>query len=629
MIKTLLLLFVIMSHTLYAIDLDQITVEDELSKTSTFTVDEETQINNQTLSEKLFNSVIVNETSSHTNSNVVSIRGNSFRATDYYEDGIPLYKNTNGYVDLSMYRSNNTIIKINTGGSQGLYSSSASGGEILLLSKKIKDGFHTSIDTTLSTNDMYMNLQLSNKTDRWYLQLDLNRMKRDYYKLSNDFSYTDIQTTDKRVSSDKEQLDGSFKLSYSINNFSDISLKTSHLKSEYGNPIQVYDEPSNPFNTNADYTRVDDKQLTSYWFYYNYQKSDLKLALRAYYDIYKDIYNFYDSPNFTTLKYDSSTYNDSRLGTISSLEYNYNLQHKGTFTIRIDRDIHEQVIENDPVKKHYEAIESSFSYMHNLQVKDNLLITASMKYKQQNLTEAYQFTAQDIEYKDNDAIDFQITSDYKANNNQSYYLSLAKKNRFASLTELYPFFPWDTPNTNMKPEESNSVEIGSTIKFIKDTVVDFSLYYNNIENMIVYEGNGYVNLEEAILQGFEAKVYNFTFDNQDIELSYAYIDAKDKDDNQIVQIPKSKLLLQDIIELNPRTNINVSYLYVSSIDDIYNSTRYSLSNYSLVDMQISYQPIDSLLLKTGVKNLFDENWEYKHGQPAQGRSFFISLKYDY
>ena len=628
MIKIFPLLFVVSSLS-YGIELEQITVEDEFAKTSIFTVDEETQINNQTLSEKLFNSVIINETSSHTNSNVISIRGNSFRATDYYEDGVPLYKNSNGYVDLSMYRANNTVIKINTGGSQGVYSSSASGGEIILVSKKVKDGFHASVDTTLSTNDTYMNLHLSDKTDSWYWKLDLNGMKRDYYKLSNDFTYTTIQASHKRVNSDKEQLDGSFKLGYFIDNFSDIAFKVSHLKSEYGNPIQVYDEPSNPFDGNADYTRVDEKELTSYWFYYNYKKSDLKLTLRAYYDIYKDKYHFYDSPDFTTLKYDSSTYNDSRLGAISSLEYNYSPSHKGTFAIRVDRDIHEQVIENDPIKRYYEAIESSFSYMHNFQVNDDLLLRASMKYKQQNLIEAHQFTAENVEYKDNDAIDFQITSEYKLNSNQAYYVSLAKKNRFASLTELYPFFPWDRPNTDMKPEESKSVEVGSTLKFIKDTVIDFSLFYNNIDNMIVYEGNGYVNIEEANLQGFEAKVYNFSFDNQDIKLSYAYVDATDRDGERVVQIPKSKLLLQDIIELNAATNINLSYLYASSRDDIYNSSRYSLSSYSLVDMQISYQPIGDLLLKTGVKNLLDKNWEYNHGQPAQGRSFFVSLKYDY
>ena len=220
MIKIFPLLFVVSSLS-YGIELEQITVEDEFAKTSIFTVDEETQINNQTLSEKLFNSVIINETSSHTNSNVISIRGNSFRATDYYEDGVPLYKNSNGYVDLSMYRANNTVIKINTGGSQGVYSPSASGGEIILVSKKVKDGFHASVDTTLSTNDTYMNLHLSDKTDSWYWKLDLNGMKRDYFKLSDNFTNTNIQANDKRVNSDKEQLDGSFKLGYFIDDFSD------------------------------------------------------------------------------------------------------------------------------------------------------------------------------------------------------------------------------------------------------------------------------------------------------------------------------------------------------------------------------------------------------------------------
>lgn len=628
-IKVFFVLLIITTNKVYGINLDSILVEDKLENISTTRVDEETQINNQTLSQKLFNSVMINETTGHTNSNVISIRGNSFRATDYYEDGVPLYKSTNGFVDLSMYRANNTNIQINAGGSQGLYSSSASGGEILLSSKKLKDGFNASIDTTLSTNDMYMNILLSNKTDSWYWKLDLNGMKQNYYKLSNDFLDTSIQATDKRVNSDKEQIDGSLKLGYKIDEFSDVAFKISHLKSEYGNPVQVYDEPSNPFSTNADYTRVDDKQLTSYWFYYDYKNSDLKFSVRSYYDVYKDIYNFYDSLSFTTLKYLPSTYNDSRLGSIASLKYRYNQKHKGSLSIRVDKDIHEQVIVNDPTKKHYEAIENSFSYVHSFQVSDDFLTSASIQYKKQNLTKAYQFTAQDIKYKNNSAVDFQVTTDYKVSSNQAYYMSLAKKNRFASLTELYPFFPWDTPNTNVEPEESDSIEIGSSIKFIKDTVVNISLFYNNIENMIVYEDNGFINLEKAVLRGFEAKIYNFTFNNQDIELSYAYTDATDKDDNKIVQIPKSKLLLQDIIELNSKANINISYLYVSSRDDIYNSKRYSLSSYSLIDMQLSYQPTNNLLFRTGVKNIFDKNWEYKYGQPAQGRSFFISLNYKY
>lgn len=627
--KKVLLFFIIASNVLHGIELDLITIEDEIPKTSIITVDEETQINRKSLDEKLFNNVMINQTTNHTNSNVISIRGNSFKATDYYEDGIPLYKTSNGFVDMSMYRANYTDININKGGSQGLYSPCASGGEILLVSKKLKDGFNASANITLSTNEEYMNLFLSNKINNWSWELDLNGMKRNYYKLSNDFSHTAIQATDKRVNSDKEQLDGSLKLSYKIDNASSIAFKISHLKSEYGNPIQVYDEPSNPFSTEADYTRIDDKQLTSYWFYYDYEKNDAKLSVRAYYDMYKDIYNFYNSPNFTTLKYDPSTYHDSRLGAITSLTYAYTTEQEGSFSIRADKDTHEQVIDNDPVKKHYEAIETSFSYMHSFQLNDDLLTTASIKYKKQNLTKAYQFTAQNIEYNNNSATDFQITTDYDLNKNQSYYFSVAKKHRFASLSELYPFFPWDIPNTNMKPEESDSVEIGSSLRFIKNTVINTSLFYNVIENMIVYEGSGYVNLEETKVHGLELNIYNATIKDNELELSYAYTDAADKDGMSVVQIPKSKLLLKDDISINSKTRFTATYLYVSSRDDIYNSTRYSLSSYNLIDTQLSYQSTRQLLLKAGIKNLFDNNWESMYAQPAQGRSFFISLNYKY
>lgn len=618
-----------MSTIVHAIDLGLVTVEDQLPAPSITTLNEDSYINNQTLSQKLFNSVNINETENTTNANVISIRGNNYKATDYYEDGIPLYRTSSGFVDLSLYTANNTVVSINAGGAQGLYAPSATGGEIILTSKNIKHGFHTSLDATLSTNDVYTNILLSNKKNNWYWTLELNSMKRNYYKLSDDFSYTNIQPSDKRVNSDKEQLSGSFKIGYSIDSFSDIAFKVSHLKSKYGIPIQVYDEPSNAFDTKADYTRVDDKQLTSYWFYYDYKKNDTKLTFRAYYDEYKDIYNFYNTPELNTFKYDTSTYYDSRLGAITSLKYAYTKKQEGSFSIRVDRNRHRQVIINNPVKKDYEAIESSLSYLHGYQISDDFLITGSLKYKKQNLTKVYQFTTQNYKYKNNSAIDIQLTTNYKVNNKQSYYLSVARKNRFASLSELYPFFPWDTPNTNLKPEKSNSIEIGSSINLLEDTSIDLSFFYNSIENMIVYENSTYSNLEEATLQGFELKIYNYTFDNQDIELSYAYTSAEDKDGNKIVQTPKSKLLLQDTIEFNTKAKLAATYLYVSSRDDIYNSSRYSLSSYSLFNMQFSYKTTDKLLLKTGVKNLLDKNWEYKHGQPAEGRSFFIGLNYKY
>jgi outer membrane cobalamin receptor len=35
------------------------------------------------------------------------------------------------------------------------------------------------------------------------------------------------------------------------------------------------------------------------------------------------------------------------------------------------------------------------------------------------------------------------------------------------------------------------------------------------------------------------------------------------------------------------------------------------------------------MIKGGVKNLLDVNWDMRYGQPAPGRSFFASLKYSF
>ncbi len=270
--------------------------------------------------------------------------------------------------------------------------------------------------------------------------------------------------------------------------------------------------------------------------------------------------------------------------------------------------------------------------MHSYRVRKDLKFGASAKYKYQDLTKAHQFNANSVNYKDNEAIDLQLTSEYEATKELSFYGSIARKNRFASLIELYPFFPLppgNTPNTNLKPEKSESFEVGSSLKNIPQTVVDISAYYNSIKDMIVYENSTYANIEGATMKGFELKVYNYSFKNHELELSYAYINAKDKDNNNINNIPSSKLFAEDSIELNTKTKFLISYLYVDKRESVYNNRKYKLDDYSLSDVQLSYESSKSLLFKVGVKNLFDTNWEYSHGQPAYGRSLFANLSYSY
>ena len=615
---------------LSAVDLGEIRVEEKEFKGESLTyVDEYVMVNEQTLSQKLSKSTSINQYGGSVHTDLISIRGNNFRSTEYFEDGIPLYRTSGGYVDLSMYNANNSDIYINSGGSQGLYAPSATGGEILINSKKIKSGFNGYILSSFSTNNVYTNILSSYKEDSWYLVFDLNALKQDRYKLSDDFKYTSIQPDKERVNSDKEQFNGSLKVGYNIDSSSNIAFKFSHLKSEFGNPIQVYDEPSNPFGGTADYTRVDNKELYSYWFYYDYKDDDLKVDVRAYYDEYSDLWNWYDSPEFSALFFDESVFNDTRLGIITSLKYNYTKNQDASLSLQVDRNTHNQTIQNDPIEKNYEDIESSLSYMHNFKIDENMLISGSVKYKQQNFTKAHQFDLENIEYKDNEAVDAQITFNNKADEKLSYYLSLARKNRFASLSEAYKFFPWDSASTKVKPEQSHSIEFGTTLKQIPDTIADISVYHNKIKDMIVYQNSRHVNLEEVSIKGLEFTLYNYSLETHEVELSYSYTDAKDKTGKQVLHLPKSKILLRESAELSEDLNFVLSYLYTSSREDVYNGVRYNLDSYSLVDMQLSYSVDKDLLFKAGVKNILDKNWEYRYGMPAEGRSAFVSLKYTF
>lgn len=510
------------------------------------------------------------------------------------------------------------------GGTQGLYAPSASGGEIILQSKKIKEGFHASTGVTLSTNDRVANVTVSQKEGDWHYQLELNSMKQDYFNISQNFDYTAIQPTNKRVNSDKIQQDGSLKIGYELNNNSNIAFKISRLKSEYGNPVQVSD-----IWAWDKYTRVDDKELNSYWFYYDYKNENLDFSTRAYYDAYKDLWNIYDSPSFSTIMFSPSTYYDSRLGAITSLGYNFTTQQSGKLSLQVDRNRHRQDVENDPVVKDYEAVDSSLSYIHTYKATQDLKFGASAKYKYQDLTKAHNFNATAQNYKNNEAVDSQLTTDYIASKELSFYGSVARKNRFASLNELYPFFPWDIQNTAIKPEKSNSFEVGTSLKQIASTVVNISAFHNSIEDMIVYENSSYKNIAKATMKGSELKISNYSLKSHELELSYAYINAKDKDNNAISNIPSSKLHVQDSVTLSSKTKFLLSYLYVNERESVYNYANHTLDAYSLVDTQLSYEQSKNLLFKFGLKNLLDANWEYSYGQPAFGRSVFANLSYAY
>ena len=85
------------------------------------------------------------------------------------------------------------------------------------------------------------------------------------------------------------------------------------------------------------------------------------------------------------------------------------------------------------------------------------------------------------------------------------------------------------------------------------------------------------------------------------------------------------------------------YSPIKQIDIIpqvrYESKRYASSaiadkdfvnkSYTLADIKVAYRPVEGFELNFRVNNIFDEDFSYAYGYPAQGRNYYAGFKYSF
>ena len=101
---------------------------------------------------------------------------------------------------------------------------------------------------------------------------------------------------------------------YFIDDQIHLAAKVSLTRAEYGIPPNVYTDIDQAPVWDA-YTRIDRKDLNSFYLYGDYDTDDLELSVRAYYDEYEDIYKIYNEPAYQS-SWPAVTYDDNRLGTV-------------------------------------------------------------------------------------------------------------------------------------------------------------------------------------------------------------------------------------------------------------------------------------------------------------------------
>lgn len=560
----------------------------------------------------------------------ISFRGLNFKATEYIEDGIPLYRSVSGFTD-TKFTMTNAALQINDGSGTSILGVSPMGGEVQINATTPTKVFESKLDTTISSNDEYYHAYVSSLKDNVYVQADANYYHRSDFSLSNDYDPTPLQETRSRVNSDNDQKNISVKSGVYLNDETHLAAKVSLTRAEYGIPpnIHIDSTPSGDDSRVWDaYTRIDRKDLNSFYLYGDYDTEDLLLSIRAYYDDYEDIFKVYSDSEYQS-NWPVVTYDDSRMGTIIKGSKKQN-NHTSTFILQAEENEHIRrggEADWDTVKYRVDTFKMSF--LHLWKVNNSWQLEGGVSATLMQHKEAAEANAIEPP-EDKNTYDAQFKAIY-TNEHSVIYGSISKKSRMPAMSEMFTFFPGDIANPDLDPEKSMQYTLGYQSDLAEKTLLNVSLYYYDINDLIIYRDNTYINREEAENYGAEVRLDSTYFDKHHLRASYAYAHTEDSEGESLEFIPLHQFKFEDTLHIAQNWKAYLGYQYIGSRyspnSATYSDEQLKLSTYHLADTQVAYQVSDSTECRVGIKNLLDESYEWRYGYPAEGRSYYLSLEW--
>lgn len=206
------------------------------------------------------------------------------------------------------------------------------------------------------------------------------------------------------------------------------------------------------------------------------------------------------------------------------------------------------------------------------------------------------------------------------------------------------------PNTNLKPESSDGIDLGvrgSAGGFSYEVATFYNKYDDFIElGQVSTEGRTavyqYQNLDKATTKGAEAKADYWLNDLVNVWGNLSYIEGKDGDGNYINSLNPLKGTLGVRLE-QANWNINTALRFADDMSkvgkDAKGNDNIKSAGWGVVDIYAQFKPVQDLQFNVGVFNLFDKeyvNYESITGQSASastsnktepGRNLSARVKY--
>jgi vitamin B12 transporter len=198
------------------------------------------------------------------------------------------------------------------------------------------------------------------------------------------------------------------------------------------------------------------------------------------------------------------------------------------------------------------------------------------------------------------------------------------------------FFALASPlvgNPELRPETSESYDIGVTHSFAGGVTGTMTLFHNEFTDLIDFDSNTFqmINRDRLDVDGVEITLDYSISDELSIHAQATYLDMELlNDDSPLRQRPdwRGGLTMQWLPSAN--WGIDASWLYTGeTFDSSIPTGDLFLDSYHRVDVTATYSHSDALQAILSVTNLFDSSYYVAIGFPAPGARLRIGLRYSF
>ncbi|MBL7077285.1 MAG: TonB-dependent receptor [Kiritimatiellae bacterium] len=187
-------------------------------------------------------------------------------------------------------------------------------------------------------------------------------------------------------------------------------------------------------------------------------------------------------------------------------------------------------------------------------------------------------------------------------------------------------------NEDLSPETSTAWDAGIE-QSLSDGRAKIGITYfsSDYEDLIDFDG-GYVNKDEAEMQGVEVTAQVKVCDHVDVAATYTYTDAKDGEGNALIRRPRNRASADIRCQWTEDVSVNLTCIYVGSREDsFYSSTMFSsvdeeLPGHVVVNLAASWDVSDTVTLFGRIENLLDKDYEQIAGYGTPGLSGYGGIR---